>query len=85
MTSRCDRLCPEPLSTSFAEKRRASQVGTDRWTDITSILVTGSVVTTLSTVGAVTIEGEVVGTERREFRVAELLGGGSARAVAPSR
>ncbi len=60
------------------------EVGTDRWTDITSILVTGSVVTTLSSVGAVTIEGEVVGTKGSEVRVAELLGGGSARAVAPS-
>jgi hypothetical protein len=60
------------------------EVGTDKWTDVTSILVTGSVVTTLSSVGAVTIEGEVVGARGTEVRVAELLSGGYARAVAPS-
>jgi hypothetical protein len=60
------------------------QIGTDKWTDITSILETGSVVTTLSSVGVVTVEGVVVGAGRHEFRVAELLGGGSAHAVAPS-
>ena len=60
------------------------EVGTDRWTDITSILITGSVVTTLSSVGTVTIEGEVIGTGRGQVRVAELLNGGSARTVAPS-
>ena len=75
---------PEGALYEFRGEAPCVEVGTDKWTDVTSILVTGSVVTTLSRVGAVTIEGEVVGARGTEVRVAELLSGGSARAIVPS-
>jgi hypothetical protein len=73
-----------PLESSVYELRGEAPcvgVSTDAWSDVSPVLGTGSVLTSLSGLGSVAMETELAGPGSDGVRAAELLGAGDIRIV----
>ena len=71
-----------PLESSLYELRGEApcvRVSSDAWSDVSPVLGTGSVLTSLSGLGSVAIETELAGPGGDGVRAAELLGAGDIR------